>query len=138
MPRQPKTWAQKMCAKPPHTVLLDKAFAGVPQGARLLISSPQEIDAFLRTLSPGRSLPIQQLRRELAAHHGADAACPVSTSLFLRIVAEHAFERFQAGDDIASIAPVWRAIEPDSPLMRKLSFDPRWITERRQLEGLPG
>ncbi|GAA4430478.1 hypothetical protein GCM10023090_31930 [Acidovorax lacteus] len=137
MPRSRKTWTEKMCAKPPHTVVLDKAFAGVPQGARLLISSPQEIDAFVRTLPPGRSLPIQQLRRELAARHGADAACPVSTSLFLRIVAEHAFERLQAGDDICHIAPVWRVIEPDSPLMRKLSFDVRWITERRQLEGLP-
>jgi hypothetical protein len=136
MPRQPKTWAQKMCAKPPHTVVLDKAFAGVPQGARLLISSPQEIDEFVRTLPAGRSLPIQQLRRELATRHGVDAACPVSTSIFLKIVAEHAFERFQAGEDIGSVTPVWRVIEPDSPLMRKLSFDPMWITERRQLEGL--
>jgi hypothetical protein len=137
MPRKAKTWAEKMCAKPPHSVVLDKAFAGVPQGARLLISSPQEIDTFLRTLTPGRSLPIQQLRRELAVRHGADAACPVSTSIFLKIVAEHAFERYQSGEDLGNIAPVWRAIEPDSPLMHKLSFDPMWITERRQLEGLP-
>ncbi len=59
MPRAKKTWADKMQAKPPHSVVLDKAFTGVPKGARLLISSPQEIADFLKTLPAGRSLPIQ-------------------------------------------------------------------------------
>jgi len=137
MPRPKKSWSEKLKARPPHIVLLDKAFAGVPQGSRLLISSPEEIADFLHRLPPGRSLPIQQLRRELAAAHGADAACPVSTSIFLRIVAEHAFEQVQAGAPIESVPPVWRAIEPGSTLLRKISFDPAWIRTRRELEGLP-
>jgi hypothetical protein len=36
MPRSPKSWRQKMAAKPPHMVMLGKEFAGVPAGARLL------------------------------------------------------------------------------------------------------
>lgn len=136
MPRAKKTWADKMQAKPPHAVVLGKAFAGVPQGARLLISSPQEIADFLKTLPPGRSMAVQQLRRELAARHGCDAACPVSTAIFLRTVTEHAFEQVQAGVAIQEIAPVSRVIEPKSPLLKKLSFDPAWIVTRRELEGL--
>ncbi|MFO0205536.1 MAG: hypothetical protein ACK54L_05190 [Betaproteobacteria bacterium] len=38
---QPKTWQQKMQAQPPHTVRLDKDFAGVPAGSQLPISSPR-------------------------------------------------------------------------------------------------
>ena len=80
MPSKPKTWKQKMAAKPPHTVTLDKDFAGVPAGAKLLISCPPEVAQYLKTsVPPGETREIQQLRRELAAAHGADAACPVST-----------------------------------------------------------
>lgn len=34
MPRSAKTWADKRRAKPPHTVTLDKDFAGVSAGSR--------------------------------------------------------------------------------------------------------
>ncbi|MFM7459665.1 MAG: hypothetical protein ACKO15_02335 [Burkholderiales bacterium] len=136
MPRAKKTWADKMRAKPPHAVILDKAFAGVPQGAKLLISSPQEIADFLKTVPAGRSLPIQQLRRELAARHHCDAACPVSTAIFLRTLTEYSFEQVQAGVALKDIPPVWRVIEPKSPILKKLSFDAAWITTMREQEGL--
>jgi hypothetical protein len=48
MPNKPKSWKQKMAAKPPHTVTLDKDFAGVPAGAKLLISCPVEVERYLR------------------------------------------------------------------------------------------
>jgi hypothetical protein len=136
MPRAKKTWADKMKTKPPHVVVLDKDFAGVPKGARLLISSPEEIAQFLHTIPSGRSLPMQQLRRELAAHHKADAACPVSTAIFLRAITEHAFEQVQAGVPLSKIPPVWRVIEPKAPILKKLSFDTAWIRTQRELEGL--
>ena len=57
MPRRPKTWGQKMAAKPPHCVTLDKDFAGVSAGEKLLISSPQDMEALLRTHTlPGDTL----------------------------------------------------------------------------------
>jgi hypothetical protein len=136
MPRAKKTWADKMQAKPPHIAILDKDFAGVPKGAKLLISNPQEIADFLKTLPKGHSISIQQLRRELAQRHGADAACPVSTSIFLRTVTEYAFERVQEGAPMKEIPPVWRAIEPSSPMLKKLSFDLEWIRQQRAAEGL--
>jgi hypothetical protein len=89
MPSKPKSWKQKMAAKPPHTVTLDKDFAGVPAGAKLLISCPVEVELYLRRhVPPGETREVQQMRRELAKLHGADATCPVSTAIFLRTVAE--------------------------------------------------
>jgi hypothetical protein len=92
MPRKPKTWAEKMDAPPPHIDITEKAFAGIPPGTRLLISSPKEIDAYLRRRTkPGKTLTIPQLRTALARARGAEAICPLTTAIFLRIVAEHAW-----------------------------------------------
>jgi hypothetical protein len=122
MPGKPKTWKQKLAARPAHTVILDKGFAGVPAGARLLISCPMDVAMYLRTRIPlGETREIQQLRRELAAEHGADATCPVSTSFFLRIVAEAAWDEIEAGAPATEVAPFWRVIDPKSALANKLS-----------------
>jgi hypothetical protein len=131
-----KTWAQRMDAKPPHTVVTDKDFAGVPAGSKLLISSPKHIEKFLLAQPYGRNFTVQQMRKELAKQSRCDAACPVSTSIFLRIVAENAYERAQAGEPMETIPPVWRVIDAKSPLMKKLSFDTAWITIQRKLEGI--
>ena len=40
MPRAKKTWGEKMKAKPPHHVILEKDFAGIAKGAKMLISCP--------------------------------------------------------------------------------------------------
>ena len=76
MPSKPKSWKEKMAAKPPHTVTLEKAFAGVPAGAKLLISCPVEVAEHLKTkVPPGETQEIQQVRRGLAAAHGAGIVC---------------------------------------------------------------
>jgi len=135
MPSKPKTWKQKMNAKPPHTVVLDKDFAGVPAGARLLISCPMEVENYLRTkVPPGETREIQQMRRELAAAYGADAACPVSTAIFLRTVAEAAWDEIEAGTPISEVAPFWRVVDPQSPLARKLRAGGAWIEQQRLAE----
>ena len=56
-----------MKAKPPHHVVLEKDFAGIPQGSKLHISSPAEVAAELQTISPGYTLSMQAFRRA-AAH----------------------------------------------------------------------
>jgi len=50
MPRPKKTWGEKMKAKPPHHVILDKDFAGIPKGSKLHISCPIEVAAELNTI----------------------------------------------------------------------------------------
>ena len=138
MPRKatPTTWAQKMQKRPPHSVILAKDFAGVPAGLKLLISCPMEVQAYLLAEVPyGQTRPIQQMRKELAALHGADAACPVSTAIFLRIVAEHAWEQIEAGTPASEVAPFWRVIEPNTPLAKKLAAGSDWVARQRALES---
>ncbi len=136
MPRTAKTWAAKKQARPPHTVTLDKDFAGVPAGSRLLISCPLELEDYLRRqVPPGTTKAVQQLRRELATHHGADATCPVSTAIFLRVVAEAAWDEIEAGRPVTEVAPFWRVVDPGSPLAKKLRAGSAWIEQQRQAEA---
>jgi hypothetical protein len=58
MPRAKKTWGEKMKAKPPHHVILEKDFAGIPKGSKLHISCPVEIAAELKTITPGSTMSI--------------------------------------------------------------------------------
>ena len=134
MPRAKKTWAEKMNAKPAHHVVLEKDFAGIPKGAKLHISSPVEIAAELKTIPPGSILSIQAFRRRLAEKNKCDATCPVSTSIFLRIVAEHTWEEFNSSSSTQDLAPFWRVVESSSPMAKKLNFDSAWIDLQRELE----
>ena len=45
------------------------------------------------------------MRREFAAMYGADAAHPVSTAIFLRTVAEAAWDDIEAGKPVTAVAP---------------------------------
>jgi hypothetical protein len=134
MPRAKKTWGEKMKAKPPHDVILEKDFAGIPKGSKLHISCPVEVAAELKTIAPGFTMSIQAFRRQLAAKTNCDATCPVSTSIFLRIVTEHAWEEYNRTGTTRDVAPFWRVVESSSPMAKKLSFDPSWIDLQRQLE----
>ena len=134
MPRARKTWAEKMMAKPAHHVILDKDFAGIPKGSKLHISCPVEIAEELKSITPGSIISIQTFRRRLAEKNSCDAACPVSTSLFLRIVAEHTWEEFSRTGSTKDLAPFWRVVESSSPMAKKFNFDPAWIDLQQELE----
>lgn len=127
----PKSWDQKyQGARPAHVAVLDKPFAGLRAGQRLFIATPALLEARIRAIPAGTTLDITALRADLARDHGADATCPTSTAIFLRIVAERALERM-AEDP----APFWRLIAPETPLARKLSCGPDLIRHHREMEA---
>ena len=131
-----KSWREKMDnGREPHVVVLEKPYAGVPAGAKLLISSPREVAGEIRKVRRGRTLSIQNLRERLAKRHGADAACPTSTSIFVRIVAEATLEDVGSGLTMDKATPFWRVIEPDSALAAKLSCGPDLIRHQRTVEA---
>ncbi len=74
------------------------------------------------------------MRRELAKAYGADAACPVSTALFLRTVAEAAWDQIETGVPVNEVAPFWRVVDPKSPLAKKLRAGSDWIAVQRASE----
>ena len=132
-----KTWQEKKDnGREPIVVKLKKSFAGVPEGAALLISTPREVERYIRRIPEGRAVQPTELRRKLAARHAADATCPVSMGIFLRIVAEAAWEEIQDGKDPSEVAPFWRIVEPGSALEGKLTCGPAFVRKMRRAEGI--
>lgn len=130
-----KSWSAKLAAKrEPEVKVLTKPFAGLTPGTRMLVSSPEEIDTWVRSIPPGETRSIDELKRELSARHGADAACPASTMIFLRVAAEAAWEALEAGAALDEVTPFWRIIEPDSKVASRLSCDMEFIRIQRAIE----
>lgn len=130
------TWHQKR-DRPSEAKLtrLGKPFAGVPAGALLYVSTPREIDAIVRACPSGATMEVVDLRDRLAHANGADATCPVTTSMFLRIVAEAALEELAQGAGLDEVAPFWRVVDPDGPVAGRLSCGRRFVRDRRADEA---
>ncbi len=135
MPKPKPTWTQKLQqSKPAAIKVLDKAFADMPEGSRMMIASPEIIDRYVRNLSPGQCITPKQLRADLADSNQAEHTCPVTTGIFLRVVAEAAWEQHLSGVPEKAITPFWRVIEPDSPLAGKLACGREFIRTQRTSE----
>lgn len=130
-----KSWGEKMKTKPPHQVILEKDFTGIPKGSKLHISCPVEVAEALKTIPPGTALSLQAFRKRLAEKNNCDATCPVSTSIFLRTVAEYSWEEYNRTGSTLNLAPFWRVVESNSSMAKKLSFDPAWIDLQKELES---
>jgi hypothetical protein len=131
-----KSWQEKFDgAKAAHVSVLRSPFAGVPAGAKLFIADPALLDDWIGSIAAGRREPITAFRQIMAARHGADATCPASTGIFLRIVAERACEQIASGRQPAEVTPFWRVIEPQSALAAKLSCGADFIATQREIEA---
>ena len=80
-------------------------------------------------------MTIQAFRRRLAEKNKCDATCPVTTSLFLKIVAEYSWEDYSRSGSTRDLAPFWRVIDSHSPIAKKLSFDSAWIDLQRDRDA---
>ena len=124
-PKKPTDWRKRFgAAKPPHVVMLHADFAGVKAGNTMLISSPGEIANYLSRIPPGETRTMDRLRNELARKAGANAMCPVTTAIYLRVVAEVALTDLAEGRRLDEAVPFWRVVTPDSKVAKKLSCGP--------------
>ena len=123
-------------SKAPVIKQLSFDFAGLKSGTTMLVSSPHEINEYIRSIPFGDTRSINQLRAELAQKHGADATCPASTSIFLRIVAEAAYAELLSGQNPDGITPFWRLVEPHSRLGQKLACGSDFLVAMREREGI--
>jgi len=117
----------------PELVTLEKPFCGAPAGAKMLVANPKLVKEYVESIPPGDERTIREMRSDLAKAHGAEIACPTSTSIFLRIVAEAALETSRSEEDLP---PFWRVIRPEDVLAQKLSCGPDFVREMRAREGL--
>ncbi len=128
-------WADRLHKdKTPQVKRLSFDFSGLKQGTTMLVPSPREIDDYVRQVPKGQSRSMLELRTDLARVHRADGTCPVSTAIFLKVVAEASFEAIGRGAKLAEVTPFWRVVDPDSPLAKKLSCGPAFIVAQRKRE----
>lgn len=133
------TWTGKLRrSRAEKRTVLTAPFAGIAPGSVLYVSTPQRPDAELGTIPPGRTVTVAELRRRLADANDADATCPVTTAMFLRIVAEAALEEHASGTPLEEVTPFWRVVDPGSDLAARLTCGPGFITRRRNEEAPPG
>ena len=120
--------------KSPKKVNLEFDFAGIKAGSMMFVGTPMIVDDYVRKIPYGKSKTIPAMRNELARRNKCDATCPVSTAIFVRMVAEAAIEEMEEGVSAQEVAPFWRLIESGDKVAGKLKIDPEWIDHQRSME----
>lgn len=101
----------------------------------MFVATPKIIDDYVNQLPVGQFISMPELRADLAIEHDCDATCPLTTAIFLRLVAEAALEQLDAGAEIEDITPFWRVVAPGDQVSSRLPVNRQW-TERRRSEEL--
>lgn len=97
-----------------------------PPGASMVISTPADIDDVVRKIPKGKLATMTTLRDALSRRHKTDIACPVTTGIFLGIVAKAAAEMEEMG--AKRVAPWWRVLKSDGTLNPRM---PGGVDEQR-------
>lgn len=129
------SWTNQLRYSGQHEVR-PRSEADAKTGRLTLFPSARLIDEYIRDIPAGDSRDLKSMKQELAARHGANVVCPVTTGVQLRIVAEAAHESFASGASMEEITPVWRVMDETTPTLKKLSFDPAFILDQRTSEGI--
>lgn len=132
-----KTWAQKYETTNKEVVeTIERAYAGMPAGSKMLISTPAKIEAAIRAIPRGRSIPIPELRARLALDANAELTCPLTTSIFIRIAAEKNWDEHESGKPLDELMPVWRVVGPKDAMANKLRCGAEFLADMRKDEGI--
>ena len=132
-----RSWNEKLHdAKKPQVKRLNKSFADMPEGCMMLIATPEILDNYIKQIPEGRNVDVLTLRNDLAQEFHAERTCPLTTGIFLRIVAEAAYEKHSQGTPWNKITPFWRVIDDKSKLAKKLSFGTDIIHALRKKEKI--
>lgn len=99
----------------------------------MVIPEPLKLDALVRTVKKGKLVTVPQLMDRLATDAGADCACPMTTGIFLRIVAETAEEDLREGR--RRITPYWRVLKKGGLLNPKYPGGVKAQAARLKEEG---
>ncbi|MBI1749244.1 MAG: MGMT family protein [Acidobacteria bacterium] len=99
----------------------------------MVIARPLDVDALIRTVRKGKLVTQTQLRERLARKYRVDHACPLTTGIFVRIIAEVAEEDRRAGK--SRVTPYWRVVRDDGSLNEKLPGGPPAQARRLRAEG---
>src|SRR4030043_2279642 len=136
MPKTRKTWRQKLEEEhPEHGKVVDvppKMQSRFGTG-KMLIPRPLDIDSLIQKVPKGQLATVTQIREKLAKGAHAHCSCPVTTGIFLRIVAEVAEKDLSNGK--REVTPYWRVIKADGSLNEKFPGGVQAQAARLEKEG---
>jgi hypothetical protein len=136
MPKIRKTWRQKLEEEhPEHGKVVDippKMQDRFGTG-KMLIPKPLDINALIHKVPKGKLVTVAQIRDKLAKAAHANCSCPMTTGIFLRIVAEVAEEDLRSGK--RAVTPYWRVIKADGSLNEKFPGGVQTQATRLKEEG---
>jgi hypothetical protein len=134
---KPKSWAEKLKVnRHPQVEVVACRFADVRPGDKMLIPTPKIVDEYIRMIPKGKQVDMSTIRKDLAAGYSADITCPLTTGIFIRIVAEAAYESYKAGTPLKKITPFWRLIDEKSKVASNLTFGKEFLVEQRRKEKI--
>jgi hypothetical protein len=136
MPKIRKTWRQKLEeVHPEHGKIVD-----VPPKMRnrfldgkMLIPKPLDIDALIKRIPKGKLATVIQIRDKLAKDAKVNCCCPLTTGIFLRIVAEVAEDDLRKGKK--DVTPYWRVVRADGSLNERFPGGVQAQASRLKEEG---
>ncbi len=132
-----KSWIEKRdCEKSFKIKIIEKKFADIPIGSKMLIASPPIINEYIQNIPYGTTIDLTTMRNDLAKAYQADKTCPVTTGIFLRVVAEAAYHEIQLGKSTEEVTPFWRIVHPDMKIATKLACGKTFLQKQRTLENI--
>ena len=100
---------------------------------KMLVPTPLLVARALRRVPAGHLITAAQLRARLARKAGADFTCPLTTGIFLNILAGATEEALAEGR--RPVAPYWRVVEATGRLPAKFPPGPRRQAAHLRAEG---
>jgi hypothetical protein len=99
----------------------------------MLVPTPLLVAEQIRRIRRGTLSTPTRVREALARKYGAAVTCPLTTGIFLNIIAGAAEEQIANGR--RPVAPYWRVIQEDGTLSPKRPHGPARQAERLKAEG---
>lgn len=110
MVKKKKSWVEKLHDTKdfPRVEIITEKMSKRWGTGTVVIPSPLEVDALMKSVPEGKLVTINQIREVLAKKHKATISCPITTGIFARIAAGAAEEQKQQG--IKDTTPYWRTL----------------------------
>jgi len=105
-------------ASSPHIEEAPSRWVGGQLGRKMLIPSALEMDAWIRQIPDKETRTVVQMREHFAKKYGADITCPMTSGIFLRIIAENAEEERNEGK--TDVTPYWRVVLENGKMPPKI------------------
>lgn len=128
------TWTEKLeKEQQPQVVKLNAAQRMRWGGETMFIATPQMLQQVIAKVPKGKLTTVNLIREKLAADNGTDVTCPITTGIFIWIVANAMEEARLAGK--SKIVPYWRVLKEGGKLNEKYPGGIEAQTKQLEAEG---